>query len=210
MTSPKAMDNSSQRPATFPRLVIIQIAISVVAIAVLIAVVLQISPLIEKKAELTAEIVDKNAQIAKHNARIEELGALKESLQNQIEQFADQLQEQETTSNIQSIKGQARSRRVTDSRTPSGRALYDYTLSVEVPAALKAKIRRVVYKFDHPSFSRSTLSSSNEANGFEVGYRGWGCLAVVKITIFLTDGTIQPIYFKMCQGLAPSRRDPHG
>lgn len=55
MTPPAAPDTSRQGPPAFPRLVVFQVAVSVVAVGVLIAVVLQIGPLIERKSELEAE-----------------------------------------------------------------------------------------------------------------------------------------------------------
>jgi len=170
-----------------PILVVIQVIISVVAMGALIAVVLQIGPLIEQKSALEAEIND--------------LEELKKSHERNIEQLVNQLQEQQTTASIQAIEPQARSERVTGAQTTSGRAIYKYTLWLEVPAQLKSRIERVQYKLDHPSFAQDTVASSNEADGFAVNYRGWGCLAYVKITVMLKDGKVQPIYFNMCKAL---------
>lgn len=155
----------------------------------MIAVVLQIGPLIEKRSEL-------EAKIAQQIAFIEELEQEKTSLEKSVDQLVEQLNKLET---IHSIQPKASSKYVPDFGTASGRPFYDYTLWLEVPADLNGKIKSVQYKLDHPSFARKTVSSYNEADGFAVGYRGWGCIAYIKITIFLTDGTAQPINFNACK-----------
>lgn len=202
MNSPTKSDTSKQLHAAFPKFVIVQVVISIVAAVMLIAVVLQIGPLIEKRAELEEEIEKKNASVT-------ELTELESSLRKDVEELVDQLKSQQTIASIQAIRPRAKSVPVPGDRTASGRAYYDFTLWLDVPGQLESKIARVQYKFDHPSFSNGTFVSDNEQSGFLVGYRGWGCLAVVKITVFLKDGAVQPIYFKMCAALTSLDDNPH-
>jgi hypothetical protein len=83
------------------------------------------------------------------------------------------------------------------------RGLQGYAFSVwlDVPPDRKDELASVSYLFDHPSFHQKVFTATNWANGFRVGYQGWGCLNAVQITLHLKEGTSQPMDFDMCHNL---------
>jgi cell division protein FtsB len=86
-------------------------------------------------------------------------------------------------------------------KNSAGQAESQYSVWIDVPADRASEIRSVSYEFNHPTFTDKIQTSSDASNGFRVGYQGWGCLALVAITLNLTDGTTQPISFDQCAGL---------
>lgn len=50
------------------------------------------------------------------------------------------------------------------------------------PGALE-RVKSVQYEFNHPSFRNKILRSEDRGRRFEQGYRGWGCLSSVKVTV---------------------------
>lgn len=67
------------------------------------------------------------------------------------------------------------------------RQLFNYVVWLDIPFARKADILEVKYEFPHPSFIHKEQSSREASNGFAVGYRGWGVLRSVPITIIPKD-----------------------
>ncbi|GEM_PF-4255401 len=86
-------------------------------------------------------------------------------------------------------------------RTPSGDPIYDFKCRLEVPRDRQAEIARVVYRFDHHSFAQKDMASSDSASDFEVGYRGWGALSEVVITIEKRSGEKEVMPFSMREAL---------
>jgi hypothetical protein len=75
---------------------------------------------------------------------------------------------------------------------------YRFTTGIEASDAVLDDIARVDYLFDHPTFRQKKYSSTNAARGFEVSYRGWGCLNKVVATITLVDGRTLERTYDMC------------
>jgi hypothetical protein len=78
--------------------------------------------------------------------------------------------------------------------------IYDFSLWIDSPNEQKVQISKVIYVFDHPTFKTKEFTSSNQADGFKVSYRGWGCLSNVTIKIESRDVSSQ-IRFNMCEAL---------
>jgi hypothetical protein len=77
---------------------------------------------------------------------------------------------------------------------------YDFSLWLDAPPEQKARIKKVVYLFNHPTFETKEFVSRNKADGFKVGYKGWGCLTNVTIKVKGRD-TRSQISFNMCEAL---------
>src|SRR5262245_23664279 len=88
-----------------------------------------------------------------------------------------------------------------DTKNSARQAEFQYSLSVDVPPDRVPEIASVSYEFNHPTFSEKIQTSSDASNGFRIGYRGWGCLSLVVITLNLKDGKKQPVNFDQCAGL---------
>jgi len=172
------------------RLVKVQVAIAVIAVAVTVVVAVQIGPLIETKAQLESEIASKKSQI-------EELRVEEETLRENISKLVKVLNKRDSIE----ITPNARADIVGGLKDATGHQIYDFALWISVPEELGPEIERVEYEFDHPSFRSKTQISREPANGFRVGYRGWGCLALITIHVFLRDGTSYTMYFDMCEAL---------
>jgi transcription initiation factor IIF auxiliary subunit len=77
---------------------------------------------------------------------------------------------------------------------------YDFSLWLDVPNEQKSRIKKVTYVFNHPTFNNKVFVSNNQANGFMVSYRGWGCLSNVTIKIEGQYG-VSLISLDMCGAL---------
>jgi len=95
----------------------------------------------------------------------------------------------------------ASARALPELTTTEGQQIYDFSLWLGLPGADKGRIRKVSYEFNHPTFRQKTMVSSNAEDGFKVGYRGWGCLNSVIITLVLRDVPAERIDFDMCRAL---------
>jgi len=63
------------------------------------------------------------------------------------------------------------------------------------PQALRV-VKKVNYHLDHPSFRTKDYSSTRRSDNFSAGYRGWGCLSNVVVTITYTTSR-DPSRFEM-------------
>ena len=86
-------------------------------------------------------------------------------------------------------------------QTTGGKQVFDFSVWLNVPAEDRNSIEKVSYLFNHPTFRQNTMISSDASTGFRIGYRGWGCLSSVIITISLKDGSSDKIDFDMCKKL---------
>jgi hypothetical protein len=43
--------------------------------------------------------------------------------------------------------------------------------------------------------------SIDDSNGFEVGYRGWGCLTAIAVDVEYENGETERIFFNMYEAL---------
>ena len=131
-----------------PRLVKIQIAISIIAILVLLGVVLQLGPLIERKAELELQVEDK----------LEEYQAA----QNKLDQAENRLRDiyDPPLSEIEALA--VKNELDEEFTTRLGSKFYNFSLWIKTPGLLSEKIVKVEYYFDNPTFSvkrMATISS---------------------------------------------------
>ena len=99
------------------------------------------------------------------------------------------------------IKPRARAVPVKGLNSSDGSPIYDFSLWLETPAALREQIAQVTYQFDHPTFHNKGQIADDPSNGFQVGYRGWGALRLVTIEINLRNGKSHRIYFDMLKAL---------
>jgi hypothetical protein len=103
---------------------------------------------------------------------------------------------------VSAIKAKARATPVTGLTDGAGRQDFDFLLWLEAPGPVKERIDRVAYHFDHPTFINKLRESNDPSSGFAVSYRGWGCLALVKIDIHYHDARTDTLYFDMCNALS--------
>jgi energy-coupling factor transporter ATP-binding protein EcfA2 len=82
--------------------------------------------------------------------------------------------------------------------------LYHFKIWLDGSPEALARVKGVQYEFDHPTFAEKTQRSENPRNGFERGYRGWGCLASVKVTVFPAEAGNRPetVNFDMCAAVS--------
>ena len=83
----------------------------------------------------------------------------------------------------------------------AGRPRFEFSLWLEVPPKRAAEIASVDYFFNHPSFTPPHQESSDRASGFRVGYRGWGALSQVIITLRLKSGGTEQLAFNMLEAV---------
>lgn len=77
--------------------------------------------------------------------------------------------------------------------------IYDFSLSLRIPAEQRESVRKVTYTFNHPTFKHKARSPKPSEKDFRVGYQGWGCLTDVGVTLDLTDGGQVPLNIDMCK-----------
>lgn len=76
--------------------------------------------------------------------------------------------------------------------------IYDFSLSLRIPAEQRESVRKVTYTFNHPTFKHKTRSPKPSEKDFRVGYQGWGCFTDVGVTLDLTDESQVPLNINMC------------
>ena len=85
----------------------------------------------------------------------------------------------------------------------------NFRLWVEGPSDVLSKIQSVQYEFNHPTFRQKVMTGRDRANGFAVGYTGWGCLTSVAVTFTPRDRGAEPPPqhrdFDMCADIDASR-----
>jgi energy-coupling factor transporter ATP-binding protein EcfA2 len=81
--------------------------------------------------------------------------------------------------------------------------LYHFKIWLDGPPEALERIRAVEYEFDHPTFREKTQISEDRRNRFERGYRGWGCLASVRVTVIpVGAGSPESVNFDMCAAVS--------
>ena len=88
----------------------------------------------------------------------------------------------------------------TGQKTNSG-PLYDFKLYVSGSDEVLNDMEKVTYIFDHPTFMQKTQTATDRIQQFSIGYRGWGCLREVGITVKFKDGVEGHSDFDMCKSL---------
>lgn len=83
--------------------------------------------------------------------------------------------------------------------TNQGGNRYAFSLSIDVPNALKGNIARVEYDLVYEPNSL-WLTSNDPSTNFEVAYNGWGCYRNVEATVIFKNVDTQPRkkHFNMC------------
>lgn len=81
-----------------------------------------------------------------------------------------------------------------------GNNRYYYTYGLKIDESVKGQINKVVYFFNHPSFTNKYFTSSKSPY-FKVSYNGYGCLNEVKAIIYLTNGNQLEVNFNGCNVL---------
>ncbi|MFI5307204.1 MAG: pYEATS domain-containing protein [Polyangiales bacterium] len=88
---------------------------------------------------------------------------------------------------------------------PSGKKLYEFAVWLDLPPALRARVRQVSYNFDHPTFLVKRHRSTDAASGFRTAYTGWGCLSTVLVEVEYRDGTPSDQFsFDQCAAIVTS------
>ncbi len=80
--------------------------------------------------------------------------------------------------------------------------LYSFSLWLESDSL--SSIDSVSYYFDHPSFIKKYQKSNNPQRNFLVSYTGWGCLKMIKITVW-RNGESSVIELNHCTSLSANR-----
>ena len=184
------MDKSSQLPKT----VILQVVVAFVAVAVTIAAALQLSPLIEKKEQLSKEVSDKQKELQAYSTQIDVLRAQKDRLTHDIR-----------LGQISSIEALITPRADVEefsaaeaAKQPKG--FKRFSMWLEVPPDRQDDIARVTYFLNHPSFG-TPLMEGDAKNSFRASYNGWGCLSNVIITVTVKDGEEKELDFDQCAAI---------
>ncbi len=176
-------------PKQLPRLIQIQVAISIIAILVLLGVVFQLGPLIERKAELELQVEEKLDEYRQARNKLdlaeERLREIYDPPLSEIEVLASKSESSE------------------EFTTPLGSQFYNFSLWLKTPGLLSEKIEKVEYYFDNPTFRVKRMESSDQSSAFAVSYLGYSCLTNVLVTVFFKDQTTREIDFEFCEHLAP-------
>jgi hypothetical protein len=80
----------------------------------------------------------------------------------------------------------------------AGNQLYDFTLSLYVPAGRADEVKRVNYIIHDPYRLEEDVASDNAAAAFARSYRGDGCFTPVFVKVTPRSGTAFTFPFDMC------------
>ena len=77
--------------------------------------------------------------------------------------------------------------------------IYRYIFKIFIDAHEETldEIEKVEYEFNHETFTQKKLTSKNKSSHFSSGYRGWGALKNVPVTVFFKNGETEKINFEM-------------
>lgn len=75
--------------------------------------------------------------------------------------------------------------------------VYPYSVWLDLPDDMSAKIARVEYWFNHPSFVNPKRSEKS-SNIFIANWRGYGCIEDAKVVVFLKSGQNLEAPFDLC------------
>ncbi len=76
---------------------------------------------------------------------------------------------------------------------------YRFEIRLRGTEQVKDRILKVVYDYNHPSFSNRFITVTSKNDGFKTSYNGWGCLQGMKATIYFDNNTTQTYNINMCQ-----------
>ena len=139
-------------------------------------------------------------EIKSKELQIKSLTKLEESLQLKIDNQRVLIKELEIASSPSAIVAQSNSVELEGIKDEKGRQIYDFSIFLQVPILLKENITEVKYFFNHPSMLKPNRESTNYANGYNVSYRGWGCLTNIEITVYFENGENHKLYYNQCAG----------
>lgn len=74
-----------------------------------------------------------------------------------------------------------------------------YEIWLQITPTMAKKIKSVAYFFNHSSFKNPRVNVDSPSNDFRTGYKGWGCLENMPITITYKNGKEETLIFKMCE-----------
>ena len=83
----------------------------------------------------------------------------------------------------------------------SGQQMFNFNVWIEGPSDATSRIASVDYFFDHPSFATKHFGSDVDPD-FLRGFKGWGCLSTIVVTIRWKSGIQSSLPFNQCQALS--------
>jgi|GEM_PF-5738278 len=75
---------------------------------------------------------------------------------------------------------------------------YNFDIRLRGVENVKDRITKVVYDFNHPTFTNRYITITNKDNSFRTGYTGWGCLRGLGVTIYFDDNSTKTYSIDMC------------
>ncbi|WP_460983176.1 pYEATS domain-containing protein [Spirosoma fluminis] len=106
---------------------------------------------------------------------------------------------QETYSSVEELRPVVTA---TSAGVVNNQTKYMYEIRLDGIDQIKDRVKKIVYKPDHPTFQNMDLSSENKNAGFVVSWRGWGCVNRVKAYVYFDNGDERTFSFNMCQLLS--------
>ena len=85
--------------------------------------------------------------------------------------------------------------------TWKGYKVFPYSVWLDLPTKVAAKIAKVEYWFDHPSFT-NPKRSIEQSNVFIAKWSGYGCIPNARVIAFLKDGGKMEARFDLCAAQA--------
>lgn len=66
-------------------------------------------------------------------------------------------------------------------------------------STIKDRVEKVVYDYNHESFSNRYVTVTSSSDSYKVSYTGWGCLTALLATVYFDDGSTQTLTIDMCE-----------
>jgi hypothetical protein len=141
----------------------------------------EVNGLQRQEAELREKVSNESSKYNNLKANIEKLYSVQVTPQNEVYE----------------VKATAQA----TGKVTNNLAEYRFAIYINSPTDVLNKIAKVIYTFDHPSFSHPVQEITDGTARFTTQYVGWGCLDNVGVKILLKDGTERSIDFDMCKSL---------
>ena len=75
---------------------------------------------------------------------------------------------------------------------------YNFRIDLRGIEPVKSKVDSVIYYWNHPTFKKEPISKALESQGYSNGYRGYGCLTLMRIIIYFEKGYQKTFNINMC------------
>ena len=179
----------------FPALLVTQAVVGMLAIIMTIAASILLVPILEKRADMQAQIDTLNNEKAVLTNKNETLTKQQNDLKRQIQKIEAVYNKKNQTAQAAQFNPIATSDHQADA---NGQTTIHFSLKLSVPPLAAQNIENVTYHFDDPQIPIPIVTSTDAHSGFATSYISKTCVNNITIQIRFMNGTTSSAIYDMC------------